>query len=402
MAFLYRRLAVTERSLFHVRLHVWPLLLLRSAGWGLLAGAAVSVAAAFIGTTLTPDAVLWLWGTAAVLALIRVRYLCFAYSAGVLGVLQAVCGLLSLEESGGTAGRLGASLAALDMPGLLLLVALLHAAEALLVRKDGGSLASPLYLEGKRGKLIGGYSLQGLWPVPLLLLVPVSGGAEGAAAALPWTPLLGGEAWSAGWTVLALPAIIGFSDLALSELPKHVARLASRRLLLYSLVLVVLALAAAFARPLVVVASLAALGLHEALTQLAERVQRQRPPRFVNDARGLCILGVLPGTPAEEMGLEAGEVLHKVNGLRVRTKEDLHAALHENSAFCRLEVLNLDGQLKFAQRARFAGEHHQLGVVLAPDEDAAYSAVPARGSVLALLLRARRARRRAAGDSASM
>lgn len=403
MGFLYRRLAVTERSHFHVRLHAWPLLLLRAAGWGLLAGAGVSIAAAFIGAALTPDAVLWLWGTAAALALLRVRFLCFAYSAGVLGVLQAASGLLSLEESGGTAGRLGTSLAALDMPGLLLLVALLHAAEALLVKKDGQRLASPLYLEGKRGKLIGGYSLQGLWPVPLLLLVPASGGAEGAAAALPWTPLLGGEGWSAGWTVLALPAVIGFTDLALSELPKQAARLASRRLLIYSLILVALALAASYARPLVLVASLAALGLHEALTRLAERRERQRPPRFVHDERGLCILGVLPGTPAQEMGLEAGEVLRKVNGRGVRTKEELHAALHENSAFCRLEVLNLDGQVKFVQRARFAGEHHQLGVLLAPDEDAAYSAVPGRGSVLALLLRrGHKVRRRASGEPPSM
>ncbi|OXM15068.1 serine protease [Paenibacillus herberti] len=401
MILAYIRRTTLERRMFHVRLHAWPLLLFRAMSWGLLAGVILSLAAASIGILLTPDAVLWLWGTAAVLALLRVRYLCFAYSAGLLGLLQGLSSLLALEDSGGWIGSLAQSLAALDMPGLLLLVAGLHLVEALLVRRDAGRLASPLYLEGKRGKLIGGYSLQGFWPVPLLLLVPAADGAVGTAA-LPWTPLLGGDAWAGGWTVLALPVVIGFVDLALSALPKQQARLASRRLLLYSAVLAVLALGAAFAAPLVPLASLAALGLHEALVLLGERRERQQPPRFVHDSRGLCILGVVPGTPAEEMGLEAGEVLHKVNGQRVRTKEELYTALHENSAFCRLEVLNLEGQVKFVQRARFDGEHHQLGVLLAPDEGAGYYAAPAHLSLLGLLRGDKAARRRDGGESMTM
>lgn len=43
--------------------------------------------------------------------------------------------------------------------------------------------------------------------------------------------------------------------------------------------------------------------------------------------------------------------------------------MRQNSAFCRLEVLNLDQQSKFVQRPMFSGEHHQLGIVLAPDRD---------------------------------
>ena len=386
----YIRQTRTERKLFHVRLHAWPLSLGRAILGGLAAGLALSIAAAFVGTRLTPDASLWLWGTAAVLMLIRVRYLCFAYSAGLLGLLQWLSGLLGLAAQSGWIGRLAASLAGLDIPGLLLLVAGMHAAEALLVRKDGARFASPLFLEGKRGKLIGGYALQGYWPVPLLLLVP----SAASASSLPWTPLLGGSAWDGGWTVIALPAIIGFTDLTRSVLPKQQARATSRRLLAYSVVLAVLALGAAYARPLVPVAALAALGLHEALILLGSRRERQLTPRFVHDERGLCVLGVVPGTPAEELGLEAGEVLHKVNGRRVRTKEDLHEALHVNSAFCKLEVFNTEGHLKFVQRARFAGEHHQLGVILAPDEDAGYYAAPAHVSVLGLLRRSRAASKR--------
>ncbi len=57
----------------------------------------------------------------------------------------------------------------------------------------------------------------------------------------------------------------------------------------------------------------------------------------------------------------------------VRSREQLHQALRLNPAFCKLEVLNLNNMSKFAQRAMFSGEHHQLGIILAPDEEALYS-----------------------------
>ena len=117
-------------------------------------------------------------------------------------------------------------------------------------------------------------------------------------------------------------------------------------------------------------------------------------PYYVHDERGLRVLAVIPGTPAEAMGIAAGEILHKVNGQSVRTKDELYAALHVNSAFCKLEVLNHEGQIKFAQRARYAGEHHQLGVVLAPDEKAGYYAASGAASLFDLIMRTRTARQR--------
>ncbi|AJY77593.1 PDZ domain-containing protein [Paenibacillus beijingensis] len=390
----YIRQTRMERKLFHVRLHIWPRLLVRAIVAGALAGAAVSAAGVFIGLTLTPDATLWLWGMTLVLLLLRVRYLCFAYSAGLLGLLQWGAGFTPLGSHEGVIGTFVRSLAELDIPGLLLLVALLHAAEALLVRAEGARLATPLFLEGKRGKLVGGYALQGYWPVPLLLLMPAAAGGSAAGIGLPWTPLLGGTDGSGGWTLIALPAIIGFTELTRSVVPGSQARLTARNLLVYSMILAALAAGSVFWPPLVPAAAICSLVLHEVLIRMGVRRERERSPLYVHDERGLRVLGVVPGTPAEQLGIMAGEVLHKVNGRRVRTKEDLHAALHINSAFCKLELFNLEGQLKFTQRARYEGEHHQLGVILAPDEDAGYYAAPAPASLLDLVRRSRAAHRR--------
>lgn len=388
----YMRQIRVERQLFAVKLHHWPGLVFRAMLAGLAIGAAVSAAGAFIGAALTAESVLWLWTVAALLMLVRIRYLCFAYSAGVIAMLQWALGWTPVSDRTDWLGSLASSLAAIDAAGLLMLVALLHLAEAVLVRLQGDRLATPLFLEGKRGKLIGGYMLQGFWPVPLLMLVPAAGGGS-STAALPWTSLFGAD-WSQGWTVVALPMIVGFTEMTRSMLPKEKAKYAARGLVLYSLCLAAAAVLAWRQPALLPIAALASFVLHEAIIWRSRAKEEARSPMYVHDARGLRILGIVPGTPAAAMGLMAGEVLHKVNGLSVKTKEELYEALVQNSAFCKLEVLNHDGELKFAQRARFEGEHHQLGVILAPDDQAHYYAAAGPASLLELLRGTRASSRR--------
>ncbi|WP_308636622.1 PDZ domain-containing protein [Paenibacillus silvisoli] len=389
----YMRQTRLERKLFAVRLHAWPTQLGRTIVAGLAVGFIISCVGLFLGVTVTGEAVLWMWGTAAVLVFVRLRYLCFAYSVGLLGILQWAFGWTSLGERSDWIGSAAVSLAGLDIPGLLVLVALMHLGEALLVRWQGARFTSPLFLEGKRGKLVGGYSLHGYWPVPMLLLVPAVSGGSGDA--LPWTVLLGdGSLWSNGFTMIGFPMMIGFSELTRSLLPEAKARSASKGLLYYGLGVGAVAVAASFWSPLTLAAALCALLLHEALVAISYFKEEASSPFYVHDERGLRVLAVIPGTPAEAMGIVAGEVIHKVNGVQVRTKEELYAALHVHSAFAKLEVLNHEGQVKFLQRARYAGEHHQLGVVLAPDDRAGYYAAATPASLLDLLMRKRTAKSR--------
>ncbi|WP_240647744.1 serine protease [Paenibacillus nanensis] len=397
----YSRQMRMERQLFAVKLHNWIGLTAKAVLMGLLAGLAASLAGAFIGATLSGTAVIWLWAVAALLMIIRIRYLCFAYSAGIILLLQWIVGFTPLAERADWLGAAAASLEGIDGSGLLLLVALLHLAEALLVKLHGDRLSTPLFLEGKRGKLVGGYMLQGFWPVPLFLLAPVADSAAAGHAStltLPWTPLFGAD-WSQGWTIVALPMVIGMTEMTRAMLPKAKAKHAAQGLLAYSIILGAAAIAAWWQPALLPLAAVLSFVLHEALIWRSKLAESKRTPLYVHDARGLRILGIVPGTPAEAMGLLAGETLHKVNGRRVFSKEELYEALAVNSAFCKLEVYNTEGELKFAQRARYAGEHHQLGVILAPDEQANYYAANGPASLLALIRGLKAANRRGRTES---
>jgi hypothetical protein len=367
----YRRQMMMERRLFHVRIHGAANRLWQTVLWGIAGGVAVSVAMAFVGAGLQPSAILIVWIVSLLAMLVRSRFACLAYAVGIAGIVQAIVSWVpEFAWSDGVLHTVADSIRRLDVAALLAIVALLHLLEAGYVRWFSQSGAGPLFYEGKRGKIVGGYQFQQFWPVPLFLLVPLAGGGQ----ALPWTPLMDAGVWAQGWTFLAFPVLMGFSGRTVTRLPEDKTAATSGLLLVYSLLMLALAFLSYLWPPITIAASALCIVLHEAVIWFSRWDESRRSPLFVHSSQGLKILAVIPRSPAAELGIVAGEIIHKVNGSKVLTKEQLHHALTSNPAFCRLEIINLDGQNKFVQRALYSGEHHQLGLILAPDDDAQYYA----------------------------
>jgi hypothetical protein len=378
MVWWHARLGVKlQRKLFHVRLYSSMYLTLTRVLAGIAVGIIMSLAGLGAGAAFTSETLLFLWIVMGVLALFRLRYICLAYAAGALGLLQAVSQWTGLDQTQGLLVDTVQTLSSIDVPGLLFLAGILHIGEGFLVRLQGSKLAIPLFLQGKRGKPMGAYALSGVWPIPLLWLIP----AAGDGFTLPWAPLFGTGGDTATWSLLAFPVLIGFSDRTKVFWPEEKARVSGNQLMVYGVVIAALAAGAQFFSPLGVVAAITAFVLHEGLLIVSRMRENGRIPLYSQDGTGVKVLAVLPGTPASELGLQPGELIKKVNGSAVHTKEELHEALQRQSAFCKLEVVNRDGHIKFLQRARYEGEHYQLGLILAPDEDVEYVAAPRSASI---------------------
>lgn len=82
------------------------------------------------------------------------------------------------------------------------------------------------------------------------------------------------------------------------------------------------------------------------------------------------VLGIIPNTPAADLGLKIGEIITKVNGIEVKNAADFYEALQKNRAFFKLEVVGLNNEIRFEQRASYEGEHHELGIIFVKEEDA--------------------------------
>jgi hypothetical protein len=363
----YRRQITLERKLFHTRLHSiahesWRMLL-----WGWVGGLAASIIMAFVGASLTTDSVYLLWAVSLILLLFRVRFLSVAYAAGILGLLQTVLTLFPALKEQLSLQWLTNPIQQLQIVSLLAVVAILHGVEAILIRIQGERLVSPVLLEGKRGKLVGGYQLQSYWPIPLFLLMPTAGGTLD----LPWMPWFNGAGDAASsngnWGFIALPVILGFTELTKGRLPADKIRRSSSLLLLYAFIIFLSAVLSYYWSSFIGIASLLTIFLHEGLTKISQWEEAGRTPLYVHNEQGLKILAVLPNSPAAELELMPGEIIHKVNLTLVRTKQELHQAMGINPAFCRLEVINVEGHSKFVSKAIYNGDHHELGILLSPD-----------------------------------
>ncbi|MBJ3792848.1 PDZ domain-containing protein, partial [Bacillus sp. OA1] len=95
-----------------------------------------------------------------------------------------------------------------------------------------------------------------------------------------------------------------------------------------------------------------------------------RPAYFAARNDGLVVLDTIPNTIGAELNLLPGEMITKVNGVVPRSAKEFYDALQTKTtgAFCKLEVLDTNGELRLAQTALYAGGHHELGVVFVQQE----------------------------------
>lgn len=367
VAMHYHRQILFERRLFHRRINQPGEQLLHSLVQGVWGGILASLLMMGFGVVVQPFDVWVLLGLSFLLSLFHIQYLCFAYAGGGYVVLAS---LVKLWPQGGTLPVLEwiwTPLLQVSIPSIIGMISVCHVVEAVLVGRNRGRGSSPIYMEGKRGRLVGAYQLQKFWLLPTFAVVPFS---EGLSMPSWWPFVLAGVGTS--FTFMVFPAIAGFANLSIASLPEDQARRSARSLFLFSALLLVFAFAAKLGPGLGLAAGLFALFGHEALIRLGRWKQGNQPPIFVQLGQGAVVLAVLPDTPAEKMGIRTGDVILKVNGVAISESEELYPALQVNSAFCKMEVRNVEGHIKYLQRAIYQGEHHQLGLILAPDEQTPY------------------------------
>jgi hypothetical protein len=379
----YRRQTLFERKLFSVRIHSPWVQWFDSILYGVVGGVIASLLLIGLGVVIQPD-VFWLvWGLSLILSFFHIQYLCFAYAGGLTCVFSLLAGLWpkGIEVSG--LSWLWSTLIHLEIPSLLAIIAILHLVEAFLVYANAGKDASPLFISGKRGLLVGAFQLQKFWFVPIFALVMVPGKGMSFSFA-DWWPLFFHGA-DTGLSFLLLPTVIGYAELAVSTLPSKKAKKSGKKLLLYSLVLLGLAWASGIWHWVGMAAALFAIFGHEGMIWVEKWVEWNHKPVFVQLGQGVVVLSVLPKSPADLLGIQIGDVILKVNGHDIFHRDDIYPALQVNSAHCKMEVQNMDGHIKYLQRALYQGDHHQLGLIVAPDENSMYYVEMKRINIFKLL-----------------
>lgn len=327
--------------------------------YGMIGGLVGSVVFIGIGLSLSETGIWYMWPLALLLMLIHPRLLCFSYAGGIVATAHLLLGWPDI-----------------DVPSAIALVAVLHMVEGLLIRLSGYQNPSPIYVRTESGEVVGGLSLQKFWPLPVLALVLVTVGSEMQGAELismpDWWPLIRpDEVPPAGrkflYILFPVVAALGYGDISISRLPRRKAAASAFHLFCYSFILLVVAIAADSVAFLRWIAALGAPLGHEWVIRRGQQTERRLPPIF-RSVRGAMVLAVLPGSPAETMGLAPGDIIVKVNDYPIYSKYQLFSTLSPWIINPRLQI---DGTYsgRGDRLLSYKGKIPPLGVIMVPDPD---------------------------------
>jgi len=382
VSFQYTRIGETERRIYGQVRNPPSAQTVRAILQGITAGVVGSFLLVFVGVAFTPETNLApLILLAVLLMLISPRLVCLAYAGGLVSL-----------------GHLAFGFPAVNVPALLALVAVLHLVESGLIFLSGARFATPLFIRNAHREVVGGFSLQKFWPVPLVVLFLMTLPPEIVEQGIPmpdWWPLIPVDPGylehpGAIFQMLPVVAIMGYGDVAITTTPRRRSRRTAGQLCLYSLTLLGLALLAGRFAPFSWLAAVFAPLGHELVAQRGSRRELAGEPLLAPRDRGVTVLDAMPDSPASRAGLETGDVILSINGLEVHSRREARQAMEISPLALELLVQRIDGrvQMLVLERPPAGGA---LGMILAPEPgDAPHVEIGQAGMLLRLWRKLRR------------
>lgn len=352
-----RRSAKLKSTFFHVPITgVWKKTF-QGVGYGLLGGVIGSVLLVLLGVSVYEIGIGYLWIVALVLIMFNQRFMCFAYSGGILALSKYLFGW-----------------PVVNIGQLMALIAVLHFVEAILILLSGRLQAIPIYVKGREGTLVGGFSMQNFWPLPLVALmatiVPIFVPVPDVMIMPNWWPLLPMESLGAGvhsnivYSMIPVLAALGYSDLALTTSAQEKIKTSSAQLLIYSILLMLLAVLGGKVPVLAILPALFAPLGHEYLIRLGQKKEMGGQYRFIAPKEGVMILDILEKSPAALAGLRSEDIILSLDNHLVHNHSDFFALA--NTLPNQLAVIiKRQGEAQSKMINKWDGQG--LGVILAPD-----------------------------------
>lgn len=306
--------------------------------------------------------IMYIWLLAVFLAMINPRYLCFSYAGGIIALINLLFGVPEI-----------------NVPGLLALIGILHLIESFLIRLDGHSHAVPVFLKKKCGTIVGGYIMNKMWPIPLVLL------AFGFTY-IPYSRILNLDSMPTWWPIMKqtfvisglsylpfiIPVVLGYGDMAITKTPEKRCRESALKLGIYSIILILLAVLSSKLIAFAYIAAIFAPLAHELLIIYGKKEEEKGKPLFDFDGKGLTVLYTKKNSPAYKMNLEPGDKILKVNNSSIKSELQLAEILSESPKVLWMEIRKLDKSIISVDYQDYRNGIKGLGALIVPQNASVY------------------------------
>lgn len=339
-----------ERRNFSIRGHRELFELTRYLGMSILLGLGISVITIGIGLVVPMNIII----VSGILSCLFVVTTLFRFVSPVYVFLLSIIVIPICSSMAFVNSRLDGSISILS---LVLIVGLFLLLEGILISRGKETLSTPIMENGSRGKHIGYHVARKIWLIPVFMLIPVGD----ITSSVNWWPVI--QIGDGNYSLFLVPFGIGLVQKIMGSVPRRYLSLLSRYIILLSVVIIIMAIVS-FWIPVVGYIGLMCAAVGRFYIDVRVRdMDRIRELYFVAKNEGIVVLGVVPDSPAEKMGIRVGEVITKVNGELVHTQDDLYRAINMNRAFSKLEVNDLNGEPRIVSGVMYADSHYELGIL---------------------------------------
>lgn len=298
------------------------------------------------------------------LGMSNIRYLCMSYSAGILG-------LMALIFNGQELGGVILPDIDIEVTGLIALIGALHIIEGVLIILYGDRDAIPI-VSKQNDQIVLGHIVQRYWPVPFAALVATTGVLTGGTVEMPdWWPLIGqGNEVSESliFMPLSMVGIIGYSTITFAQSTKKRMQKSGAGILVYGLLLIGIGYISQGNLVLDFIGILAMVGLHELIIALELFYENRSEPLYPLPEKGIRIMVVNEGSIAQQMGLEIGDLVQRINDIEVTNIKHFKAIMKQKYSTLKLTVLDVADRVKELEYTSPDKSITALGIKMIPEK----------------------------------
>ncbi|MBC1774941.1 S1C family serine protease [Listeria seeligeri] len=350
-----------ERKSFSIRVYSPWLELKNFFGIGLLFGLCLSIVSVVIGFSVTIEWIAIFNTIICFLMLIGMfRFSSTAFTIGITSLTFYFCYYFDINLSPFMNEAFDYDAVFIDnfMISMTFLLSILLFVEAFLIQYTSAKNPAPSLRKSKRGKLIGSFQLRKLWFVPLVVFIP----GDVFTKIFEWWPVF--TIGSQSYSLIILPLFIGFQQRVQGQLPEAASRKIAVQVTTLATIIAVAGLLGIMMPILTLFAFMFAVIGRFWISYRHYRAEQLLPKKFGPQPGGIVVLGSREATPSARLNLKAGEKITEVNGQPIHTREGLYDALNLNRAFCKIKVIDNNGEPRFEQTALYENESFELGLLL--------------------------------------
>lgn len=337
---------------------------------GVFAGAIASILLGYFGVAFNENTSIELiFLISIMLMFISPKYMCFSYSGAILGFISIL--LEIMRRMYGIQVK-GLSFLNIDIPSLIMLIAVLHIVEGILIMLDGSKGSIPVFTK-KDNMIIGGFALKRYWALPIVLVLIINSNMHSLREIIQfsnWSVLFKFSTpmdiiKNAAIMLIPFYGVIGYSGVTFTRTKKQKSLNSGFMILFYGITLFLVARVATLNIFFKLFAVIYAPAAHELMIYIEKYMEVIKKPKYVSNENGIMILEVAPNSPASKMGIKSGDVLLEVNDKKVFKEDDIVNIIKEASNFAWFKIKRATGKLEEI-RYKNINEFKRLGVVFVP------------------------------------